>query len=89
MAMIGMDVEQVRALAREFEDKAGTLEQAKSSIGTKLRSTEWKGSDATQFTSDWDNTLSKQLQNVIDALKQAAQKAKQNAQRQEDTSRDL
>lgn len=87
--MIGMDVEQVRALSKLLETKANEIESAMRTISQKLQGTTWKGNDATQFTSHWTGTLTKQLNTVIDALKDASRKARDNAQRQEDTSRDL
>lgn len=47
---------------------------------------EWIGKDADGFRSDWEGTYKTQLQNVANALKDAATKATKNAEEQESAS---
>ena len=89
MAMIGMDVEAVRGLARSFEQKATAIDEIITTINSQLSSVEWKGNDAEQFRNDWNTTLTTQLRNVAQALRDAQQKANKNAQDQETTSASL
>ncbi len=46
MALSGMDVEAVRALARQLDDAAGQLESLGSSLSASLNSVAWQGPDA-------------------------------------------
>ena len=47
---------------------------------------QWVGQDATNFRSEWDGSLRTQLQNVVQALEDASNKATTNANEQEATS---
>ncbi len=89
MAMIGMDVEQVRQLATLFGAKADAINDIITEIGNRLNSTEWKGQDADQFKNDWNSNLTTQLRNVEQALRDAQQKANKNASDQDSTSASL
>lgn len=89
MAMIGMDVEQVRQLATLFGAKADAINDIITEIGNRLNSTEWKGQDADQFKNDWNSNLTTQLRNVVQALRDAQQKANKNASDQDSTSASL
>ena len=89
MAMIGMDVQQVRELATQFGAKADAINDIITEINGKLGSTEWKGTDSEQFRNDWNSNLTTQLRNVAQALRDAQQKATKNAQDQENTSNSL
>ena len=55
MASVGADVEQLRALAQLFGDKATSLEDGVSSINGQLHSAGWVGEDADTFKADWDS----------------------------------
>ena len=86
MAFLGMDIEGVRALAQQFGEKAQTVEDVISTISGQVQSVDWKGTDADQFKSEWQVTLSSQLPNVADALRQAQTTANNNADEQEQAS---
>ena len=86
MAFLGMDIEGVRALAQQFGEKAQTVEDVISTISGQVQSVDWKGTDADQFKSEWEGTLSSQLRNVADALRQAQTTANNNADEQEQAS---
>lgn len=86
MAFTGMDVEQVRGLATQLVTKAEEIEQISTALSTSLGSTQWEGSDATAFRSDWESTYRTQLANVAGALRDAATIANTNASQQETTS---
>lgn len=83
---LGMDVEQVRGLAQNLEQKAQTIDDIITQLTSALHNTDWKGPDAVQFKNDWDNNLVPDLRGVAQALRTASQRAKSNAQAQENTS---
>ena len=89
MAQLGMDPEAVRALAQKLEQDAGTIEQIRSALGGQLQNVVWTGNDSEQFRGEWDNTHAPALTRVIEALRQAGAKAKNNAAAQEQTSASL
>ena len=86
MAVWGLDVEQVRQLSSQLSQRASDIEGVLSTLTTTLNSTDWTGPDATGFRSDWSGQHSTALKQVISALREASQKANQNAQAQEQTS---
>ncbi|MGC0369911.1 WXG100 family type VII secretion target [Microbacterium sp. SLBN-111] len=86
MAVWGLDVEQVRALSSQLNNKAGDIESILSQLTSALSQTQWEGPDANQFRSDWSGPHTASLRNVVQALRDAATKAQQNAAAQEQTS---
>ncbi|TFD46348.1 hypothetical protein E3T55_17195 [Cryobacterium frigoriphilum] len=89
MAVWGLDVEQVRQLSSQLSQKAGDIEGVLSTLSSTLNSTDWTGPDATGFRSDWSGQHTTALKQVIAALRDASQKANQNAQAQESASNGL
>ena len=53
MAVWGLDVQQVRQLSTQLNQKAGEIEGALTTLTSKLAETQWEGPDATSFRSDW------------------------------------
>ncbi|HEY5223125.1 MAG TPA: WXG100 family type VII secretion target [Microbacteriaceae bacterium] len=86
MAVWGLDVEQVRQLGTQLNAKATDIETILSSLTNSLNSTQWEGPDATAFRSDWTGQHTTALRAVATALREAATKAQQNAQAQEQVS---
>ena len=86
MAVWGLDVQQVRQLSSQLSQKAGDIEGVLSTLTTTLNSTDWTGPDATGFRNDWSGQHSAALKQVINAPRDASQKANQNAQSQEQAS---
>lgn len=86
MAIVGMDIQQVRQLSTQLSQKASDIEQILSSLSSQLGSTQWEGPDANQFRNDWSGQHTSALRNVANALRDAANKASQNASQQEQTS---
>lgn len=89
MPMIGMDVIEVRNLAKQFNAKADEITGIKNFIESQISSTTWVGTDRDTFKSDWDSRLRPSLERVVDELQKAAQTAIKNAEMQENTSRQL
>jgi len=86
MAVWGLDVEQVRQLGTQLQNKAGELEGTLSQLTTLLNNTQWEGPDAQAFRADWQGQHTAALKNVINALNDAGRKAQSNAAAQEQTS---
>ncbi len=86
MASVGADVEQLRALAQLFGDKATSLEDVVSSINGQLHSAGWVGEDADAFKSDWDSNLTVLVRNVVDSLRERNTSLNQQADEQEQAS---
>ena len=86
MAMWGLDVQQVRQLSSQLNQKATEIENALSQLTNLLGSTQWEGPDATSFRNDWSGQHTSALRQVIQALRDAATKAQQNANAQDQVS---
>jgi putative phospholipase A1 len=86
VASVGADVEQLRALAQLFGDKATSLEDVVNSINGQLHSAGWVGEDADAFKSDWDSNLTVLVRNVVDSLRERNTSLNQQADEQEKAS---
>ena len=86
MASVGADVEQLRALAQLFGDKATSLEDVVNSINGQLHSAGWVGEDADTFKADWDSNLTALVRNVVDSLRERNTSLNQQADEQEKAS---
>jgi len=86
VASVGADVEQLRALAQLFGDKATSLEDVVNTINGQLHSAGWVGEDADAFKSDWDSNLSVLVRNVVDSLRERNTSLNQQADEQEKAS---
>lgn len=89
MAMWGLDVQQVRQLGVQLDQKAGDIESALQTLTSTLGSTQWEGPDATAFRNDWSGQHTSALRQVAQALRDAANKARQNATAQEQAANAL
>jgi Proteins of 100 residues with WXG len=87
MAIWGADVEQLRTLGTKLQAGASTIEQERSNLTRLLDSTVWKGPDADHFRGEWSGAHTSALNQVIQALKDAGQKATRNANEQDQASR--
>jgi len=86
VASVGADVEQLRALAQLFGDKATSLEDVVNTINGQLHSAGWVGEDADAFKSDWDSNLTVLVRNVVDSLRERNTSLNQQADEQEKAS---
>lgn len=86
MAVWGLDVQQVRQLSTQLNQKAEEIQSALNTLTTTLGNTQWEGPDATAFRNDWSGSHTAALRQVIQALRDASTKAAQNASAQEQTS---
>jgi uncharacterized protein YukE len=86
MSFTGMDIAGVRGLATQMTHSAGEIQQLTNQLTSQLQNTSWIGPDREHFVGDWQSTHVVQLNQVINALNDAAMRANQNAQEQENAS---
>ena len=86
MGMVGADVDQLRALARNLTQAADRLEGMSGEVSGRLSSTPWQGQDAMQFRSQWQGESSALVRGVTNALRAAAAEIDRNANEQEQAS---
>jgi uncharacterized protein YukE len=86
MSFTGMDIPAVRALATQMTHSAGEIQQLANQLTSQLQGTSWVGPDRERFVGDWQSTHVVQLNQVVNALHDAATRANQNAQEQESAS---
>lgn len=82
----GMDIQQVRQLAHQFNQKAVELDGILGQLTGLLNSSPWQGPDAAQFRGQWSGPYSAAIRQASAALRTAAQQAQQNANQQEQAS---
>lgn len=80
--MLGMNPEEVRALAQQMTGAASDIEALAQRITSSLQGTTWQGNDRTQFESEWTGSCTSQIRNVCSALTDTADKARRNADEQ-------
>jgi hypothetical protein len=86
MAIWGADVEQLRTLGSKLQHGANEIEQQRTNLTSLLNQTDWKGPDADKFKAQWNGEHTSLLNKVAEALKDAGQKAKRNAEEQSNAS---
>lgn len=87
MAIVGADVEQLRALARQMREKAEHLESSIARpLSRSIDTSPWKGADAEAFRQQWQADLASKIRQVVTALREAADRASRNAEEQDKAS---
>ncbi|NLA34771.1 MAG: hypothetical protein GX868_03675, partial [Actinobacteria bacterium] len=84
--MYGADVEQLRALAAQFDRSADRLDADRMSVGNGIRVKAWVGPVAVRFRAQWDSDHSRRLHEAAQRLRTAASSLRTNAQAQARTS---
>jgi uncharacterized protein YukE len=82
----GMDIGEVRTLANSLRTSAGEIKNLVGRLSGQIDGTPWVGRDRDQFVGDWQGQHVSQLNNVVQALEAAAQRADANANDQEAAS---
>lgn len=82
----GMDIPQVRNLANQMRAKADEIESIMNQLTNQLGQAQWVGNDRQQFEGDWNGQYCTSLRNVANGLRDAATRADQNADQQEQAS---
>jgi uncharacterized protein YukE len=86
MSFTGMDIAAVRQLATQMHSSAAEIRNLSGQITHQVQATNWIGPDREHFVSEWTGTHVAQLHQVVAALEDAAQRANNNAQEQENAS---
>lgn len=86
MALVGADVDQLRALARTFEQAADRLEGLTRELSGRLQSTPWVGPDADRYRSRFQGESSAAIRSAAGALRAAATALQRNATEQDHAS---
>lgn len=85
--LTGMDVAQVRSLARLMWDEASDIEKESGLLTQQIEAAPWVGKDRNDYLSEWQNTHVSALRNVAGALKDASRSATRYADQQDAASR--
>ena len=83
---IGMNPDEVEDLAKDLELRAGDLETLLSTLTSKLSTTTWVGTDRNRFEEAWQGTISLNLTNAANQLREAGGAARSDASAQRLTS---
>jgi len=86
MAQLGLDPEQMEALASKMTNEATTISDIATTITSQVNSTWWQGPDAERFKGEWEGTHSTALRNAAEALEQVSQVVRSEAQQQRQVS---
>jgi hypothetical protein len=82
----GMNVEQVKQLAQQLNQKGTQIDQILQEVNTALQNTSWVGPDAENFKNKWTSEGVRQLNAAKQILTDASQAANRNASEQDSTS---
>lgn len=85
--LTGMDVAQVRSLARLMQTEAADIEHQSRVLTQQIESAPWVGKDRNDYLDTWRTTHVAALQRVSDALRDASKAAGRYADQQEWASR--
>lgn len=85
MAMVGMDIGAVKALATRMRSTADEITSTVDGLKSALDGTEWKGADRDKFSAAWDGEAPK-LKKIAADLQQTAEHLDREAQQQEAAS---
>ncbi len=83
----GMDIAQVRDLARRMQTEADQIDQLVQRVSGQLEQVEWVGPDRDAFLQEWHAGHAGRLRKVVDGLHDASTQANEYANRQEWASR--
>lgn len=82
----GADPDQLRALARTFDQTASRLDGIGREVSGRLSGTSWSGPDAERYRSQWHGESMATIRRVVSALQEASTSLKRNAAEQESAS---
>ncbi|MEA5454691.1 WXG100 family type VII secretion target [Sinomonas sp. JGH33] len=85
----GANVAELRGVAKQFDGKAGEIENIKNQLNALINSNipeNWDGQDAQKFKSDWAAQGFKSLTTLIQQLRDASRTMNTNAAAQEQVS---
>jgi len=86
MTVLGMDIEQVQALASSMQQNSEQISTATAQLTSQIDATQWTGQDQQTFRNDWDSIYSVQLRNVVNALQERYTHLRAEADQQQQAS---
>lgn len=85
-ALKGMNVEEVRAMARQLHDAADEITRIQEELTRGLEDVDWTGPDADRFRGQWAGEMIPALQQIMTSVTDLGDTADRNAAEQESTS---
>lgn len=83
----GVDVAQLRDLAKQLAGSADRLESMSGNLRSLVNgNTQWRGADAERFRSEWNGVSVGVLKTVVDSLREADKVLRRNADEQDNAS---
>jgi uncharacterized phage infection (PIP) family protein YhgE len=86
MPIWGADVDQLRELGNKLNTGANEIDSQRNLLNSALENTQWEGPDADRFKEQWRGEHTSRLKQVAEALREAGNKAKRNAEEQSNAS---
>lgn len=83
----GMDIAQVRVLAKQLQSDAAEIEAVASRMTSVIEGLPWKGNDRERFIGEWRTRHVAALRRAANGLAGASRQAHQHAAQQEQASR--
>lgn len=81
--LTGMDIGQIRSLARQMQAEAASIRESIQSLTALVESAPWRGPDRSRFVEEWASRHVAGLRRVADSLEGASRQANEYARRQE------
>lgn len=85
-ALKGMNVEEVRGMARQLREAAEEITRIEQELTSGLDGVDWTGPDADRFRGQWSGEMVPALQQVMNSVNDLGETADRNATEQESTS---
>jgi hypothetical protein len=86
MPIWGADVDQLRELGNKLNAGANEIDSQRNLLNSALDNTQWEGPDADRFKEQWRGEHTSKLKQISEALREAGNRAKQNAEQQTQAS---
>ncbi len=85
-ALKGMNVEEVRGMARQLREAAEEITRIEQELTSGLEEVDWTGPDADRFRGQWSGEMIPALQQIMNSVNELGETADRNAAEQEATS---
>lgn len=85
-ALKGMNVEEVRGMARQLREAAEEITRIEQELTNGLEEVDWTGPDADRFRGQWSGEMIPALQQIMNSVNELGETADRNAAEQEATS---
>lgn len=86
MAHLGLDPEELTALANTMKKEAANIESASGRVDGQLRKAWWEGPDKKKFMGEWEGTHKKALKQAVKLLQDAATRINKEVREQRQAS---